>query len=207
MWVATRPPPGTWPLPSTIRSSPAISTLTPLTRSIAAVASSRSDSLTRNSCRPRMMVVPSAKAAATASTRYSSIIEGARSGGTSTPRSFEARTRNCAIGSPASPRDFAFLDRGAHFAQRGEQPGAQRIGHDVGQHDVGALDDQRRHDRKRRRRRIGRHHDIGAVQFGLAGQRDACGRARLPASRRSARRNASASARYGRGWPRSRSRW
>src|ERR1700716_1921899 len=104
MWVATRPPPGTWPLPSTKRSSPTISTLTPLTRSIAAVASSRSDSLTRNSCRPRMMVVPSAKLAATASTRYSSIIEGARSGGTSTPRSLEARTRNCAIGSPASPR-------------------------------------------------------------------------------------------------------
>ena len=53
-----------------------------------------------------MMVVPSAKAAATASTRYSSIIEGARSGGTSTPRSFEARTRNWAIGSPASPRTW-----------------------------------------------------------------------------------------------------
>ena len=51
-----------------------------------------------------MMVVPSAKAAATASTRYSSIIDGARSAGTSTPRSFEARTRSCAIGSPASPR-------------------------------------------------------------------------------------------------------
>ncbi len=32
-----------------------------------------------------MIVVPSAKAAATASTRYSSIIDGARSGGTSTP--------------------------------------------------------------------------------------------------------------------------
>ena len=51
-----------------------------------------------------MIVVPSANEAATASTRYSSIIEGARSGGTSTPRSFDARTRNCAIGSPASPR-------------------------------------------------------------------------------------------------------
>ena len=50
------------------------------------------------------MVVPSAKEAATASTRYSSIIEGARSGGTSTPRIFEARTRKRAIGSPASPR-------------------------------------------------------------------------------------------------------
>ena len=51
-----------------------------------------------------MMVVPSANDAATASTRYSSIIEGARSGGTTTPRSFEARTRKVAIGSPASPR-------------------------------------------------------------------------------------------------------
>src|SRR4029453_18997227 len=71
---------------------------------MSAVASSRSDSLTRSSCRPRMIVVPSAKEAATASTRYSSIIEGARSGGTSTPRSLEARTRRRAIGSPASPR-------------------------------------------------------------------------------------------------------
>src|SRR6202042_2874506 len=43
MWVATRPPPGTWPLPSTIRSSPDISTLTPLTRNMSAVASKRSD--------------------------------------------------------------------------------------------------------------------------------------------------------------------
>ena len=38
MWVATVPPPGTRPLPCTIRSSPSISTSTPLTRSIAAVA-------------------------------------------------------------------------------------------------------------------------------------------------------------------------
>src|ERR1700709_379986 len=178
MWVATRPPPGTWPLPSTIMSSPAISTLMPLTRSMAAVASSRSDSLTRNSCKPRMMVVPSAKPAATASTRYSSIIDGARSGGTSTPRSFEARTRNCALSLPRSPRPagvaahLALLDRATHLAQRGEQPGAQRIGHHVGQHDVGALDDQRRHDRERRRGRIGRHHDLGAVQFGLTGHPD-----------------------------------
>ena len=38
-----------------------ISTLTPLTRSMSAVASRRSDSLTRNSCRPRITVVPSAR--------------------------------------------------------------------------------------------------------------------------------------------------
>ena len=65
---------------------------------------------------------------------------------------------------------FAFLDRGAHLAQRREQAGAQRIGHHVGQHDIGAFDDQRRDDRKCRRRRIGRHHDVGAVQFGLPGR-------------------------------------
>src|SRR5262249_62383970 len=60
MWVETTPPPGTWPLPSTMRSSPEISTFTPLTRSIAAVASRRSDSFTRSSFSPRMIVVPSA---------------------------------------------------------------------------------------------------------------------------------------------------
>ena len=58
-----------------------------------------------------MMVVPSAKDAATASTRYSSIIEGARSGGTSTPRSFEARTRKSRHRLAGVAADFAFLDR------------------------------------------------------------------------------------------------
>src|SRR5712691_2624643 len=103
-------------------SSPEMSTLTPLTRSMAAVASSRSDSLTRNSCRPRMMVVPSAKAAATASTRYSSIIDAAQFRGADPG----LRHRFAGI----AP-NLAFLDRRAHFAQRREQPGAQRIGHDV----------------------------------------------------------------------------
>jgi len=31
----------------------------------------------------------------------------------------------------AKAANLAFLDRRAHFAQRGEEPGAQRIGHDV----------------------------------------------------------------------------
>src|SRR5216117_581150 len=54
MWVATNPPPATRPLPCTIRSSPTISTSTPLTRSMSAVAARRSDSFTRSSFRPRM---------------------------------------------------------------------------------------------------------------------------------------------------------
>ena len=61
-----------------------------------ATAASRSLSLTRSSCRPRIRVSPLAKAAATASTGYSSIIEGARAAGTSTPFSAEWRTRRSA---------------------------------------------------------------------------------------------------------------
>src|SRR4051794_29735457 len=52
-----------WNVPETLDDQdrhPSISTVTPLARSMAAVASSRSDSLTRSSCRPRMTVVPSA---------------------------------------------------------------------------------------------------------------------------------------------------
>ena len=119
-----------------------------------------------------MMVVPSANDAATASTRYSSIIEGARSGGTSTPRSFEARTRKVAIGSPASPRTSLSSIEAPISRSVVNSPVRSGLVMTSAEDDVGALDDQRRHDRERRRRRIGRHHDIGAVQFGLAGQRD-----------------------------------
>ncbi len=58
---------------------------------------------------------------------------------------------------------FAFLDRSAHLAQGREQAGAQRIGHDVGEYDVGTLDDQRRHDRERGRGGIRGHHDFSAM--------------------------------------------
>ena len=53
-----------------------------------------------------MRVSPSAKEASTASTGYSSIMLGARSGGTMTPFNFDARTRMSAIGSPPSVRSF-----------------------------------------------------------------------------------------------------
>src|ERR1039458_868835 len=82
MWVKNSPPPAALALPCTIRSSPSISTVKPLARSMAAVASNRSDSLTRNSFRPRRRVTPCANEAATARIGYSSIIAGARSAGT-----------------------------------------------------------------------------------------------------------------------------
>ena len=69
-----------------------------------ATAASRSDSLTRSSFNPRIRVVPSANAAATARIGYSSIIDGARSAGTSTPLSADALTRKSAISSPTSLR-------------------------------------------------------------------------------------------------------
>ena len=78
-----------------------------------------------------MMEVPSAKLAATDRTVYSSIIEGARSGGTSMPRRFESRTRSL----PSVRRHrpfFALFDFPAHFPQRLDQPDAAAIDHDVG---------------------------------------------------------------------------
>ncbi|QYU68541.1 MFS transporter [Leptolyngbya sp. 15MV] len=103
--VTTVPPPaGGPPAPSTTRSSPSIATRTPLTARSAAVAARRSLSLTRSSFSPRIRVVPRAAAATTARIGYSSIIAGARSGGTSTPRSVPARMRRSATGSPPSVR-------------------------------------------------------------------------------------------------------
>ena len=157
---------GRWPC--TIRSSPSISTSTPLTRSRAAVASSRSDSLTRSSLRPRMRVVPSANAAATARIGYSSIMVGARSGGTSTP--FSARAAHPQVGDllAALVAPLQHLDRRAHLPQRRQQAGAQRVEHDAVEHDLGARHDQRRDQRKRGRRRVGRHHDRRRHELRLA---------------------------------------
>ena len=72
-----------------------------------AIASIRSHSLTRNSLIPRIIVLPEAKAATTDRIGYSSIIEGARFGGTSTPLRLEAFTRKSATGSPPSKRLFS----------------------------------------------------------------------------------------------------
>ena len=83
------PPPGSArPSPCTIRSSPSISTRAPFTASSAAVASTagRSPSPAAPSARACAWF-PTACEAITARTGYSSIIVGARSHGTSTPRS------------------------------------------------------------------------------------------------------------------------
>lgn len=75
----------------------------------AATAARRSHSLTRSSSRPRITVVPCAKAAATASTGYSSIIEGARSDGTSIPVSRECFARMSPSCSPPVSRMFSMV--------------------------------------------------------------------------------------------------
>ena len=69
---------------------------------------------------------------------------GARSGGTSTPRSAQARTRRSATSSPpSSRRSSSSIDR-AHLAQGREQPGAQRVQHDAFEDHLRARHDQRR---------------------------------------------------------------
>ncbi len=65
------------------------------------------------------------------------------------------------------------FDIRAHFLERLEQPGAQRVRHHAFQHEVRARHDQRRHQRKCRRRRIGRHDNRRGLEFRLAMQHDA----------------------------------
>ena len=166
----------------------------------------RSLSFTRSSCRPFIRVSPLAKAAATASMGYSSIIEGARAAGTSTPFSAEWRTRRSPTSSPPSMRRSRISMDAAHLDERGDQPGAQRVQHHALEHDVRAGRDQRRDQREGRRGRIGRHDDRRRPQLRPAGQRDAAA-SRLPASPAPRPRNRRASSRCGRAWPRSRSRW
>ena len=120
-----------------------------------------------------MRVVPSANAAATARTGYSSIIVGARSGGTSTPRSGRARTRRSATSSPPSLRVSSTSIAAPISRSVVEQAGAQRVGHHAFEDHVGARHDQRGDQREGGRGRIGRHRDRRRPELGLAGQRDA----------------------------------
>ena len=83
----------------------------------AATAASRSLSLTRSSSSPCISVSPSAKQAATASTGYSSIIDGARSAGTVTPLSSDERTRRSATSSPPALRGLRMSMSAAHLLQ------------------------------------------------------------------------------------------
>ncbi len=103
------PPPGSSvpPLPSMTMPSSSSSTLTPMARRPAAMVAIRSDSLTRNSSRPRKVLLPSARAAAMKATGYSSIMEGARAGSGSTPVRRDAVTTMSPTGSPPTSRGFS----------------------------------------------------------------------------------------------------
>ena len=93
-------------------------------------------------------------------------------------RHFDALER---AGFDAQLRDFlaaiavdrGCLDRSAHLLERGQQPGAQRIGHHRFEHDLGARHEQRRDQGKRRRRRIGRHQNGCRLKLRLTLQNDA----------------------------------
>ena len=152
-WVATRPPPSARAALDEEVVALDLVRDARRRRGPRATAASRSLSLTRSSCRPRMRVVPAAKAAATARIGYSSIIEGARAAGTSTPPSSLARTRRSATSSPPSTRRSRISMSRAHLEQRRQQPGAQRVHHHALDDDVGARNDQRRDDRERGRGR------------------------------------------------------
>ena len=132
------------------------------------MAASRSLSLTRNSSSPCITVLPSAKAAATARMGYSSIMEGARSAGTSTPFSCEWRTIRSPISSPPLMRRLVMSMSRAHLQQGLDQADAAGIEQDGGQRDLRARHDQRRHQRKGGRGRIARHFHGAAVQAGAA---------------------------------------
>ena len=99
---------------------------------------------------------------------YSSIMRGARSAGTSTPRSRVARTADVGDRLAALDALVGEGDVGAHLAQRIEKPGAQRVDADAFDHHSRARHEQRRHQRKRRGGRIARHGEIGGAQLGLA---------------------------------------
>src|SRR3954454_21631518 len=121
-----------------MRSSPSTACGTPAAARPAATAAKRSDSLTRSSCSPRMRVVPSAKAAATARIGYSSIMAGARSGRAA------AHLRGLALGRQDHALETArphpqigdrlaallaigqALDPGAHLKKRADETRAER---------------------------------------------------------------------------------
>ena len=139
MWVATRPPPGTWPLPSTIRSSPDDLDLDAVDAQHGGggfqpvgfldpqflQAAHDGGALGEGGRHRQHQIFVDHRRRALRRHLDAAQLRGAHP---------ELRHRLAGIAA-----DLALLDRGAHFAQRREQAGAQRIGHDVGQNEVGAL--------------------------------------------------------------------
>ena len=146
---------------------------------------------------------PSAKAAATASIGYSSIIDGRAAG-----RHVDAaqvRRAHAQVGDLLA----AFVARSstsivaAHLAQRRDQAGAQRVHHHALDHDVRARHDQRRDDREGGRRRVGRHRDRARRAARAALPARSCGRPRpCGFDRNVGAEMARASSRCGRATPR-----
>ena len=173
----------------------------------AATAASRSDSLTRSSSSPCISVSPSAKLPRPPApdTRRSST--GARSAGTVTPFSSEARTRRSATSSPPALRAFETSICAAHLLQRQQQPGAGRVHQHVLDGDVGARHDQRGDQRKAGRGRVAGHGDDLAGQLALAVDADMAHAVAVGLDRRDRRRSPSASSRCGRASSPARSPW
>ena len=131
MWVATVPPPARGPCRARSGRRPRSRPRRRSPRSPSATAGKPIGFLDAQFLEPAHARRAFGKGAATARIGYSSIIDGARSAGTSTPLSADARTRKSAISSPTSLRRSSVFDVGAHLAQRRDQAGAQRIGHDA----------------------------------------------------------------------------
>ena len=130
----------------------------PAALSPAATAARRSLSLTLSSCKPRMRVEPEANAAATDRIGYSSIIEGARAAGTSTPLSVPARTLKSATFLAALDAFVERLDMRPHLLQRLEELSPERVHHHPLNDDVGPRNDQSGDEGDRRRRWVARNH-------------------------------------------------
>ena len=209
MWVATRPPPGTWPLAvddqvvafdldlDAVDAQHGGGRFQPVGFLDAQFLQAAHDASClrqrrprppapdiRRSSRARAPAAPRRRAACEARTRRSA-------------PSARRRRRATSLSSMEAPISRSVVNRPV---RSGLVITSESITSEPG-------DDQRRHDRECRRGRIGRHHDLGAVQFGLAGERDPAAMAAFRASRRSRRRNASASVRCGRGWLPARSPW
>ena len=120
-----------------------------------------------------MRVSPSAKAASTASTGYSSIMLGARSGGTSTPRS--ALASHAKVGRPArrlqarrsSSSMSAPISRNVSM-----KPAARRVHQHAFEHDVGARRRSGGGDGEGGGARIAGNGDGAPMQLGIAADGD-----------------------------------
>ena len=207
MWVATRPPPGTWPLPSTIRSSPDDLDLDAVDAQHGGGGLQPVGFLD-----PQFLQAAHDGGALGKGGRHRQHQIFVDHRGRALRRHLDAaqfRGADPELGHRLAgiAANLAFLDRGAHFAQRREQPGAQRIGHDVRQNEVGTLDRSgppRSGTPPMTDRPAPRHRRRG-VPAGRSAR--SCGHGGPSGVETICARSASASVRYGRGSPRSRSRW